>query len=172
MIINAHTTSENSRSSSNPYRIETKLPKDSSRHCLIMADLGVCCHFSITICLMAHKIIFSIKEITPISLRRILHLWSNPDPPNSNKSIKILWSGTHHQTHLLRDSIPSSSPIIKTEREAPKLLHPTKLRDNSQQRVSVQSVELANRKMQVQTNEIMINHGCRQRKKRKKPPLS
>lgn len=147
MIINAHTISENSRSSSNPYRIETKLPKYSSRHCLIMADLGVCCHFSITICLMAHKIIFSIKEVTPILLRRILHLWSNPDPPNSNKSIKILWSGTHHQTHLLRDSIPSSSPTIKTEREAPKLLHPTKLRDNSQQRVSVQSVELANRKM-------------------------
>ena len=173
MIINAHIILESNKiNSSNHYRIEKKLLKDNSKRCLIMADLGVCYHFSTIICLMAHKIIFSIKVITPIMLRRTLHLWSNLNPPISNRSIKILWSGTHHQIHLLRDSTPSSSPAIITEREAPKLNLATKLRDNSQQRVLGRSVELANRKMQEQTNEIMTNHGCHQRKRKKKPLLS
>ena len=102
----------------------------SSQGYLMGADLADYYRFSITICRMGMKTIFSMREITQILLLKTLLRWNNQ---SNSKSIRTRWFGTHHRpSDSQQDRIPNRMWSLWEPRALNKHLISNSLSDNHQ----------------------------------------
>lgn len=140
-----------------------------SQGCLMGADSVDYYRFSIIICRMGTKTIFSMRVITQISLLKTLPPWNIK---SNSKSIRTLWFGIHHHPSDSLQDPTQNRMWSQLEPKAPsKHLISNSLSDNHQWKEAKLSDPPAKTKLEG-TKEITISRGFPQKRKRRRPPPS
>lgn len=125
--------------------------------------------FSIIICQMATKTIFSMRVITQISLLKTLPRWNIK---SNSRSIRTRWFGIHHHpSDSLQDPTKNRMWSLLEPRAPSKQPISNSLSDSHQLKEAKLSVPPAKTKLPA-TKEITISRGYPQKRKRRRPPLS